>query len=479
MSPRDQMAPTLRTRAPKPDPTAAHANTSKVAEPSKMKATKAKVDKTATAQVKKATPASRGSAAAKAAVASKTAVTARAASKRPLATAANTRITVKTVKARTSLQVKSAFSQTNAAVTLDHSSYPHIFDAIVNAAPYASLLALRASSAGMRERVDAILGKHLVLRAGLPPPKGAKWARMGFSAPAKTRARQYRVNVSCPGGQLPGWVCDYGHVPTHEDSCGPRCTALRERWEAVFAKAKILDFHPWDDGENRIWNIKSKFHSLQVARMYPYKSTRLHWEVPTLIVFSTFKEEDPKRWSAVSPTPTLFIDGQFVNRVVTSVLYDTARPKLSECWVNLPSLSGRFARDFVVLLFPDPDSEDTANPEWPTEHPRPNGFLWEVANFLRVGSTATYTIVGATEVPCQLVGLPRDVERTREEKEQQIVDNILAWIDDDKRSQGGLASDRAAEIRSLLKFYTRDEYRALVGEEQWKLEAVRTHPWDK
>lgn len=48
-------------------------------------------------------------------------------------------------------------------VSISHELYPHLFDIIVDAAPYLSLLALRAASSTLRDRVDKLLVRHIAV----------------------------------------------------------------------------------------------------------------------------------------------------------------------------------------------------------------------------------------------------------------------------------------------------------------------------
>lgn len=361
---------------------------------------------------------------------------------------------------------------------LDHQAYPHIFELILEHAPYASLLALRAACTTLRKTIDSRIGGHLVIRAGQPPPKGAKWAKTaGFlpRGPAKQRPRQTRVNVAARDGQLPGWVCDYLHVPDGTDSCGDDCTLLRQRWEEVFANAEIIDVHPWMSGQARLWQLKDKFPARKVVRSYPYEYMRSELLAETMVIFTTFENPDPAGYAKVVPAPTHFIDDT-VRRVVVHTTYDCKRPMLNNCWVTLPMLDK--AEDVVLIFEPIAGAEIFCNPSWPKPQ-RDNGWLWDVVSALRVGSKVRFVIVGALEAPQHCVGVTDGVERNAQELAALVVENVLQHIKDDHfvKQSGGLSKTREEEIREQLRFVSVVEYRRKVGEEQWALEAFPTEPW--
>ncbi|KLT46329.1 hypothetical protein CC85DRAFT_281416, partial [Cutaneotrichosporon oleaginosum] len=56
------------------------------------------------------------------------------------------------------------------APVLDHTAFPHLLRAILDAAPPASLLALRATSRALRDAADPKLAHHLVLSEGVRTP---------------------------------------------------------------------------------------------------------------------------------------------------------------------------------------------------------------------------------------------------------------------------------------------------------------------
>ncbi|CAK9785058.1 hypothetical protein CC85DRAFT_303752 [Cutaneotrichosporon oleaginosum] len=57
---------------------------------------------------------------------------------------------------------------------LDVTRYPHILDVVVNVARHGSLIALRAANRALRDRCDALLAAHLVLRYFPPSPLDPK-----------------------------------------------------------------------------------------------------------------------------------------------------------------------------------------------------------------------------------------------------------------------------------------------------------------
>lgn len=444
--------------------------------------------------------------------------------KKPAAKAAPKKASKAGVAAKPSKSAKGKSAPKKAApkpappseVTLDHQAYPHLFDLIVASAPHSSLLALRGASKALCSRVDDMLAEHVVLRPGLTAPKGAKWARVVSVSgepglpmgPAKMRSRQHRCRAESVLGRLPGFSCDYNHVTDYAgEDCSPLCLALRQRWEAHFAHTRVLDLHFARQG--RFDRQRAAFSGAELTvRVFPPSDGGVyHVGVPSenLVIFTDFSPPDPGQWGRVTTAAHVFADEKRTRRLVYNVAYDVRRPTLNNCWVTLPSLgrSVRTAEGEVVLIFEKEAPADGAeeengedapaewespsipetkrvNPAWQGgEQQRQNGWLWDVANLLRVESPASYTIVGATEVPHMCVGLAADNDDPQD-KVQAIVQNIVDWIDEDYRERsykpGPLPQDREEEIRNSVRFYSLAEYRELVGEEQWRTETVPTDP---
>lgn len=478
------MAPTLRARKPAAATSATPVSTAaapKATAASKPATTKAKAAASGKAASKKtASSAAKG----KTAAAAKAKAPPKTVSKKAATTSGAKAATKPKANAATKPQdATKAKPQLSATAVLDHKVYPHIFDLIVSHAPHASLLALRATSHTLLERVDARLAQHIILRPGLPPPKGKKWERTaGFlpRGPPKARPRQHRTNVSSIGGALPGWVCDLNHVNNWaEDVCSPQCAELRSRWSEYFAEdTKILDVHPWLHSGD-FHRAKDLFPALDTVRFYPYTNQRLKVQPPNWVVFTSFTPADPKDWDRITCTPSTYLDsGYEVQRFVFNVLYDTRRPTLNECWIGVPTQFGDWSwPEAVVILEPEPGSPDEPNPEWNTEQPRQNGVLWDVANTLRVGRMTRWIIVGASEAPHQICGLPARPGRTHAEFASEVTENVVEWIREDYRGRYNpevLSEEREGQIRSLLRFMTVAEYRAEVGEAQWAIDALRT-----
>jgi hypothetical protein len=373
-----------------------------------------------------------------------------------------------------------------AAPLLDHKAYPHIFDRIIGFAPHASLLKLRATSHTLLERCDARLARHIVLGPGLPPPKGKKWEATAPHLPRgpdKKRARQHRVHLSSALGELPGWVCDLNHITDWaEDSCGEQCDTLRARWLEYFADdTRVLDIHPWAHSGQKFERARKIFEG-KTVRFYPYETERLPVKATDIVIFTSFTPPDGVDgvdWTRVTTAPSVYLDSEPpVQRAVFHARFDCRRPTLTECWVNMPTQFGGWCwPNAVLILEPEPGTPVEPNKEWDTTRPRPNGVLWDVANMLRVGSTTSWTIVGASEIPHQICGLTHNPKRTHAGFADSVTNNVLEWIREDYAGRirtEELTEDREEEIRSQLRFLTNAEYRAEVGEEQWAIDAVRT-----
>ncbi|RSH88519.1 uncharacterized protein EHS24_001064 [Apiotrichum porosum] len=484
------MAPTTRTRTPKVVPVVDPASAPVKAAP---KAKAAKASKAAPAAKKSASPtAAKGKAAAvgKATPASKAAPKTAAKGKAPAkaapkaakaATKAAT--TAKSTKAAPKGKVskKAVVAASADPVVLDHSSYPHIFELIVNSAGHGGLLALRAANKTLRERCDNLLAHHLILAPGLSPPKGAKWAKMaGFlpRGPAKARMKQYRVMpISHDGGRLPGWVCDYNHVTDNrEDTCGDDCTALRSRWETAFLHTRVVDIHPWHGSDWRMVRARDTMKNVEVARFYPNGSSKCIVQPRKMVVFTNFgvdfEGRKPSDWDKTTYAETVYLDSQ-VRHLVVRATYDCSRPTLPVCWVSLPSRTIEWVDTTVLIFAPEPGTTSYSNPIWIEKNDvRANGWLWTVCSHLRVGSTSAHTLVGVSEAPQECFGIMDGIAREPQQLYDLIMDNILQEIRDDLR--GELDDDRAAEIRGQVTFMTTDEYRKHVGEEQFAIDTVPT-----
>jgi hypothetical protein len=286
------------------------------------------------------------------------------------------------------------------------------------------------------------------------------------------------VNAGSLDGQLPGWVCDYNHVNNnYVDSCGEDCDRYRAYWENVFANdTKIVDWQPWGDQGYMMERAAKAFCNLEVIRCFPFETQRCMFKAPKVVIFCDFENPEPKAYNAVGYTPTAYLDEPTAKHLVTTVEYDTARPTLPNCWVTLPSLGSRFLEDATLIFFPAEDSGDCVNPEWNSPEPRPSGVLWEVQNWLRVGSKIQFTLVGATEMPPHLIGVPDGIERTREELQEKVLANMIEWIRNDPQE---VSEEREEVIRSQITWYTREEYRNLVGPQQWRVETERSYNWNK
>lgn len=508
------MAPTLRTRAPKTPAPAPAADASARAPLAKKKTASTKA--ASASKVKAAEAAAKAAAKPDPAKSAKgKATTTKAAPKKATkATATATKPAAKTSKAKAAPKKKNAAvkaAKPAKEVTLDHQAYPHIFDLIVEYAPHASLLALRGANKALCARVDAMLVEHVVLRTGLPIPKGKKWMNVVSVSgepglpmgPAKARQRQHRCRTESILGRLPGFSCDFNHVSDYADEhCSPLCLKLRQRWEALFNDTEVLDLHFSRRGRFDRQRLAFCNPDLTVRVFPPSDGDVYHAGIasPTLVIFTDFSPLRESEWERVSTTAHVFADEKITHRLVYNVAYDVRRPTLNNCWVNLPSLgrSVRSAEGEVVIIFEkderaddeereleaweDPSIPETqrVNPAWKGgEDQRQNGWLWDVANLLRVDSPASYTIVGATEVPYMCVGLAHDIADPQD-KINAIMQNFIDWIDEDHRSRSyrpeSLSRNREEEIRNSVQFYTHEEYRELVGEEQFRLETVPSDP---
>jgi hypothetical protein len=174
------------------------------------------------------------------------------------------------------------------------------------------------------------------------------------------------------------------------------------------------------------------------------------------------------------------------NSLVITVRYSFRWKRAPECWVGLPYIwegphqyrgNGLSPNVTIILLPDDRDGDRKENPAWRVS-PRPSGILWGVAEWLAQSpEPIPFTLVGVTEAPPILMGMSEPLPEA--ERRERILDDIIAGGVQHKLYGETFTADCQEKARSAISFYTTDEYRAKVGEEEWAIETVWPETWNE
>lgn len=424
-------------------------------------------------------------------------------------------------KARSST-IKHSDSAEPDGVTLDWQAFPHIFDLILENAPHGSLLALRAANKELRDRVDGVLVQHVVIRPGPLELEEHEQQATDLELPAgpgeppscKLTGAWYtghRCRLESSLGRIPGLRWDFNHMwQSWDKSCSKFCRQERQRWKALFARTKVIDFHNYRQPPFWGRQIEPFPNPDLVMRTFANNEdlvSLIGVNTPNIVYFTDFSPLHESEWLDETGCEQLTLCSDRIRRIVTHVRYDVRRPTLNNCWLRIPNDGPISEIVFILEKGESPrrpaGSESTVeawmsdsipetqrvNPAWKSgEGQAPHGWLSELVSLAYFQWPTMFTVVGATEVPFMCVGLAADIADPQE-KVETFYQNMIDWINSENRKLASEAADefvpapppyeplsieRQNDIRRRITFYTRAEYRALVGEEQWRMETIPT-----
>ncbi|KAL1405028.1 hypothetical protein Q8F55_008651 [Vanrija albida] len=219
-------------------------------------------------------------------------------------------------------------------MALDASAYPHLMDAILGAAPYSALLALRGTSKAFLDRIDRVLFRHLVL--ALPELDDVASRRAGYTISSVHGTRLPVLPVPPPEGLA-------------------RHPASWRRLLAVLGLARIIDFHsglpqeclePLGAGLTRIDVVRMLPRRVAVVPFMPY---RIPFKATTLVFRAGAAEPTPR--NRYKLYPTAFWSDRQVSRVVIHTFYELGGVSAQRPIIS-PSLNHATAGlEELVLLF--------------------------------------------------------------------------------------------------------------------------------
>ncbi|CAK9783676.1 unnamed protein product [Cutaneotrichosporon oleaginosum] len=332
--------------------------------------------------------------------------------------------------------LETGIESTERSSPLDHTCYPHILERVLALAPWDSLLRLRRVSRSLKERIDAVLFKHLVVLPGSLP---------------------YILFVRGAGGRLPA-------VSTWNASHRDCLVDIRNH--AFFQHTRLLDIPAELDAGIAIL-VSALLPNLEVVRNFAPKHTQLmHAETEVHYQpLSFFAQQNIVRFVPSSRACKA--------RLVITHLYDAALPTASE----MPSVSSvRGHVDEVVIVFSAfkyPTSSRARSPLEFFDHAI--AYFVSALNRRRISrETAKLKFVGVGEMVAAVTPRPVIAIAPTEPAERARAEVRNALLDPAALGDGRLATlllqrafeERGAEWRvptrgdaaDHLIFMSRDEY---------------------
>ncbi|BEI84561.1 hypothetical protein CcaverHIS002_0411650 [Cutaneotrichosporon cavernicola] len=328
----------------------------------------------------------------------------------------------------------STLTPSMASISLDSSAYPHILESVLAYAPKEALIALRGVSTNLRDRVDAVLCRHILFTSYSPNEIFGKT------------------------GGIPGlW---------------PACDWKEEGEVRVLSHARVADIiGPFGAPDARASQLSSTLNRLEAVRLRHHPAGPLSMicplSAPLLVTFTTLTEVgswDHPAVAEVGPVP----DG--VERFVLNLRYDPGRSWMSQA--HIPPFSRPKSLKYVVIVF----TEKTTHQEeevWFRRASKPMGLL----NSIVLGMTMAipkgveYTLVDAETLRPEWLGNDGTgtiVGREEGAIEGAVKDSVVAGLKKWER----WSDQVAAEAAGAIAFRTRAEYRAEVGEAAFELHTV-------
>lgn len=324
---------------------------------------------------------------------------------------------------------------------LDHTYYPHILDTIVEFAPHDSLLVLRSTCHSLRAQVDDMLAYHLVAPDGYVPDRPRR-----------------KLGVCTPDGSQ---VALFHNLDQ---------STRDERIKAALSKTRILD----------VISLQGK----QVRNIYaagPPAPTMIRQHLPKLwgsapgfAASDTFvllhRQEECRKPAFIVPAPHALPRG--VQKLVINVAGDRQAGTPS---CNQFHLSSNFGIGIdvaeTVFMFHHPasrrsDSEPDSD-EHGREHESPLAPPCELGIRTLWRGITDALVQLSPDTACLLVGMDMCTGIT-DELRDALPDEILRH-----RRLGDGNTSTAEDVRESLKrvrYLTTDEYTAMVGERQFRLE---------
>lgn len=330
-----------------------------------------------------------------------------------------------------------ASSQTTQGGVLDFSSYPHIADLVIAAAPRASLISLRAASHCMRDLCDARLVRHIVFtERGVETPEGRipseDWYERPQVSGAVTKADLQAV-PSRPADVDP----DACYCPDGAHVCGAELLA------PSLPNLNLV----------RLNGVQADYPILSAPRI------QMHVDVVP---------DSPSAWAAA---PGKIVTTACVSDIETVTLLVTYHPEhpLNHLafyyWLSFPP-----ALRHLVIHYRPRDFLPTPPCPMPTPDPRElerPRILATFANSLCRGTHGglRYSLVGLDQTwpgmfrPACLQDDPKPFSTELFEAARTEGKRLLGWDD-----------ETADECLSRVRFPTLEEYRAELGDDLYQCE---------
>lgn len=321
-------------------------------------------------------------------------------------------------------------STTNGPV-IDVNAFPHILDAIFDFCPRSSLIALRATCKSYRDKVDVRLNRHILFSLYAPGNiqaiDGRAPALYSFNdayGDALTKALQH-TRVADVVGPV-GFTALRGHQIAHELNLG----TLRLRRHTGGRPPSAVPF---------------------IA--------------PTVITFTTFIEDGFQNEPPVAETGHI---REGTEHFILNIRYDPGRSYMPQAYIQ------PFARPLslksVTIIF----TEQTTHREeevWSRRATRRMGMLNSIISSLAMGipKGVEYTLVDVHTLRLAWLGISADGRKASRNDPYAARDAIMSAVVAQCKNWERCSEEEAIAIAAKIKFLTRAEYRALVGEEQFVL----------
>ncbi|BEJ17987.1 hypothetical protein CspHIS471_0702640 [Cutaneotrichosporon sp. HIS471] len=352
---------------------------------------------------------------------------------------------------------------------MDHLAYPHIMDAIIAAAPYDSLISLRATSSDMRARIDPLLAQRMTVHL----PNSTVHEMDG--------PLHVTYGASVPLSRYPSALPNRNPNP----ACEVHSTQLKP-YADVLAMARIVDLRG-PANHYRLWQMYpflSGVHTVRYRGPDLYASAYAETTVSvrhivdqflislraTRIIVSLDADSPPQVRQIAYPVLRL------ARKAVINMWWSPERPHMSAAHrCNLVLDMG--IKDLVFLCrrkTASPTSNVPRKP--PTRQPIPqktgmfrNMLKYGVGRILSPDWTKVLTFVGLETVAPAALGYT-DTEPSL----AQIIDDMFGFI----IAEGigcELPDDYGtalALLQDCVRFLTHGEYSAEIGREEYEIEMM-------
>lgn len=352
-------------------------------------------------------------------------------------------------------------STTTTPVTLNHTSYPHILDNILQNSPWECFLAWRTSSHEIRDRLDTHLSRHLIVT-----PRQGNVEALSVTTPSSRRHPAFA-----------NW--DDGENIDEE-----RAMALKHIREIV-KDTKVVDLCEAVPYESFV-PVAMALKDVPMVRLRrnPQQHPFTEMKAKTRVVFTELLGQHPVTGVPIPPSASIVLVPHPVEKLVVNIRYDPGHPLLHRGHIALFEPRPPASLQQVVVKISASRKVAASDDQLAYAAFGMGGWLNHLATWIMaLPADTAVTIVDIDEFDPQCNGLS-EMPMSKAELEETVREIFIqaTW-----QLHGDLIEEQVGQLVDMtVDFKTADEYRESLGsDEQFELETTeiaveRPHPifWD-